>query len=140
MEHEPDGDLSIELLGVLVSVADRLKAEFVAAAQELGLTPQQAGLLARLREPTPMRVLAEYLHCDASNITGIVDRLEAKDLVGRQPDPRDRRVKRVVLTAEGEAVVARLHRGIDEGEAVLAALTSGQRRQLLQLLRPLVGE
>lgn len=71
---------------------------------ELGIAPQQAMALAHLEpgKPVPMGALAEALQCDNSNITGIVDRLEAAGLVERRPSERDRRVKAVVLTERGE--------------------------------------
>ena len=55
-------------------------------------------------EPLPMSALAGALQCDNSNVTGIVDRLEAAGLAERRPAERDRRVKTVVLTPHGEAV------------------------------------
>ena len=62
-------------------------------------------MLAQLDGPLPMRGLAALLVCDASNVTGIVDRLEARELVRREADPADRRVKMVMLTEEGERTV-----------------------------------
>ena len=38
-------------------------------------------------EPLPMRQIAQKLKCEPSNVTGIVDRLEARGLVERRPDP-----------------------------------------------------
>ena len=52
-------------------------------------------------EPLPMRKLARKLKCEPSNVTGIVDRLEARGLVERRPDPADRRVKLAAATEEG---------------------------------------
>ena len=53
-----------------------------AILSELGIPPQQAMAIGTLKpgEPLPMSALAEALHCDNSNITGIVDRLEAAGL------------------------------------------------------------
>jgi DNA-binding MarR family transcriptional regulator len=48
-----------------------------------------------------MRALAGQLQYDASNLTGVVDRLEALGTVRRQANPQDRRVKRVELTDTG---------------------------------------
>ena len=74
------------------------------------LTTQQLWLLARLTEDqgVPIGTLAEVLHCHSSNITGMVDRLEARGLVARQPDPSDRRVKLVAITPKGEALRGKL--------------------------------
>lgn len=49
----------------------------------------------------PMSALAERLFCDASNVTGIADRLEARGLVRRQSAEGDRRVKALTITPEG---------------------------------------
>ncbi len=51
-----------------------------------------------------MRKLAQKLKCEPSNVTGIVDRLEAWGLVERRPDPGDRRVKVAAATDEGRRV------------------------------------
>ena len=75
-----------------------------ATLQELGLAPMQAAALTRLDEPLPMSALATALMCDNSNVTGIVDRLEALGLVERRPAEHDRRVKTVALTERGREV------------------------------------
>ena len=49
--------------------------------------------------------IAQILHCDASNVTGIIDRLTLLNLVSRKEDPNDRRVKTLQLTNEGEAMM-----------------------------------
>ncbi|GAB3677206.1 MarR family transcriptional regulator [Actinocorallia lasiicapitis] len=71
------------------------------AATEQGLTVAQAQLVVQLDEPLSMRALAARLFCDASNVTGIVTRLEGRGLVVRESDPGDRRVKLVSLTPSG---------------------------------------
>src|SRR3954464_12478022 len=60
---------------------------------ELGLSfrPAHAPRLLDPDEPTPMSALAERLFCDASNVTGIADRLEARGLVERGSAEGDRR-------------------------------------------------
>jgi DNA-binding MarR family transcriptional regulator len=68
------------------------------------LTPNDSRALHTLdrREGRTMRALADAWGCDASNATWIIDRLEARGLAERRSKPGDRRVKLVVLTAEGE--------------------------------------
>src|SRR3954449_11906652 len=70
---------------------------------ELGLSFSQAHALRLLApdEPMPMSALAERLFCDASNVTGIADRLEARGLVRRQSSEGDRRVKALTITPTG---------------------------------------
>ena len=49
--------------------------------------------------------IAQILHCDASNVTGIIDRLTNLKLVTRKEDPQDRRVKTLQLTQRGETML-----------------------------------
>ena len=101
MTVDPDR-LVEELTGLAFQLVGQLRTEFNAAAAALDLPPAQAMALVNLRSPAPMRDLAALLRCDASNVTGIVDGLERRGLITRQPDPADRRVKHLILTAEGE--------------------------------------
>ncbi len=82
------------------------KKRFHAAAAEFDLSMPQVMALRSLEPgtPAPMRWLAERLMCDNSNVTGIVDRLEARGLVERTSAAHDRRVKHLVLTPEGDRV------------------------------------
>src|ERR671914_1583759 len=96
-------DPAVEAWGLLWQVMQANKPRFMALAQELGLAPMQLHAL-RLIEPgveVPMSSLAGKLFCDASNVTGIVDRLEARGLIERRPAKHDRRVKLLVLTEAG---------------------------------------
>src|ERR687893_1964051 len=104
-------DPAIEAWGLLWRVMQANKPRFMALAQEMGLAPMQLHAL-RLIEPgdgVPMSSLAGMLFCDASNVTGIVDRLEARGLIERRPAAYDRRVKLLVLTEEGERVRSIAH-------------------------------
>jgi MarR family transcriptional regulator, organic hydroperoxide resistance regulator len=96
-----------------------------AILSELGLSMQQSMALTHLEPgvPTPMGALAEAMHCDNSNITGIVDRLEAAGLAERRPSERDRRVKAIVLTPKGERLREDVVRRAGEPPPRLAALS-----------------
>ena len=92
----------------------------VLVSQKLGLTPGHVKALLELQpdQAWPMGALAEALHCDASNATWLVDRLEEGGLVERGTVPTDRRVKTVVLTPLGAKtraeVIDRLHEPPEE--------------------------
>src|SRR5687768_16207453 len=79
-------------------------------AAELRLSPAQCHVLHLIepRRSIPMGQLAETLACDASNVTGLVDRLESRGLVRRRPSAGDRRVKVLVLTPTGSRLRALL--------------------------------
>ncbi|MFH8796895.1 MarR family winged helix-turn-helix transcriptional regulator [Streptomyces sp. NPDC017941] len=109
--------------------------DFTAAAGREHLTASQAKTLTVLRRgPAAMRVLAETLACDASNMTGIIDRLEKRALVRREPSPGDRRVKNVVITPDGERAIDTIRAGMHTTLAGLAALDDGDRATLHALL------
>ncbi|GAA3396601.1 MarR family winged helix-turn-helix transcriptional regulator [Cryptosporangium minutisporangium] len=123
-----------ELTDLAFRITGQLRAEFNAAAAQLDLPPAQALVLVNLSGPTPMRQLAEWLSCEPSNVTGIVDGLERRGLVTRQPGAADRRVKQVVLTDEGERRRTELHSRSRMQAEALFALPDAERRQLRDLL------
>jgi MarR family transcriptional regulator for hemolysin len=74
------------------------------ALKDVGLSAAKYKVLsqiARSADPVPLRLLAEEQQCVASNVTTLVDRLEADGLVRRVDDPADRRSKRAELTPLG---------------------------------------
>jgi DNA-binding MarR family transcriptional regulator len=131
------GTLSKELTGALSAVVGRLET----ALEPLGLSLAKFGLLSRLvaaGEPLPLRLLAEECGCVRSNITQLVDRLEADKLVRRSDDPKDRRSIRAELTAEGRARHAAGLRALEKAEKDLfAPLAARDRKSLIDLLRSL---
>ena len=75
------------------------------ALKSIGVSGAKYHVLSQLKEagePIPLRTLAEKQQCVASNITTLLDRLEADGLVRRVDDPTDRRGKRAMLTSLGE--------------------------------------
>ncbi|MFJ5708329.1 MarR family winged helix-turn-helix transcriptional regulator [Streptomyces sp. NPDC093105] len=122
----------MELLSVSLGV---YYGEFTVAAASENLTASQGKALAVLRRgPAPMRALAETMTCDASNITGIVDRLEKRGLVRREAGTSDRRVKNVILTPEGERVADAIRAKMRTTQAGLESLDARDRDQLRALL------
>src|SRR3981081_507648 len=95
-----------EVVGLWFQMQARLEAHFTELAAQHGLSAVQAKVLLQLPADgaTTMRALAGQLQYDASNLTGVVDRLEALGTVRRQANPQDRRVKRVELTDTAPAL------------------------------------
>jgi len=108
---------------------------------ELDLSPAQCHVLHLIepRRPLPMRQLAETLSCDASNVTGLVDRLEARGLVERRPSVQDRRVKELQLTPAGLRARSSLLRRMGAQSHPLARLSSRQQRELVRLLEAMLA-
>lgn len=86
-------------------------------------------------ESLPLSQLAERLSCVKSNITQLVDRLEADGFVTRHSDPNDRRTRLAVLTAPGRRVCQEGTRLQQDAERdLLAGLTPDEAKQLAGLL------
>ncbi|MFJ3795520.1 MarR family winged helix-turn-helix transcriptional regulator [Streptomyces sp. NPDC090088] len=132
--RRPDA-LTLEVVELIGDVVARFYADYEEAAGEHTLTGAQARLLSLLSlEPLPMRKLALKLKCEPSNVTGIVDRLEARGLVERRPDPADRRVKLAAATDEGRRVARDLRDGLRFAREPLAGLSEEERLSLRDLL------
>ena len=118
------------------------RSRFLAVAAELELAPAQLGALKSLEPgtPMPMSKLAGVLGCDNSNVTGIVDRLEARGLVERRSSERDRRVKMLVVTERGADLRRRLVERMSEPPAELAALSAAEQCALRDVMRRALGE
>jgi DNA-binding MarR family transcriptional regulator len=108
---------------------------FAAIARELDLRPAAFGTLRMLDRPRTMSEIAGALQCDNSNVTGIVDSLEAKGLARRRPSEEDRRVKLIELTPQGRRVQARLAKAFATPPEWMEALSERDRRTLRDVLR-----
>ena len=81
-----------------------------------------------------MTELASLHSCEASNITGLVDKLEARGLIERIPSPTDRRVKMIAVTRAGAKLRARLLERIAEPPPFIASLSQAEQRTLRDIL------
>src|SRR5438477_7498447 len=101
-----------------------------ASAAEFDLSPVQCHVLHLIEpgRPLPMRRLAATLSCDASNVTGLIDRLESRGLVRREPSAQDRRVKVLQLTATGSRVRAQLLRRVAGRALPTSRLSADEQR------------
>jgi MarR family transcriptional regulator, organic hydroperoxide resistance regulator len=123
-----------EIAILVVEVARELAAGFARQASERGLTFSQAFLIRQLGRPLSMKAAADRMHCDASNLTGITDRLEARGLVVRRSHSTDRRVKELVLTDAGERLRDELDK-LPPYAPRLSELSADDRATLVELLR-----
>ena len=117
--HAVEDEVEAKLNGI------RLSAAKLAALRALSETG----------EPLPLSQLADRLSCVKSNITQLVDRLEADGFVARQADPRDRRTRLAALTPAGRKAVADGMRVFDAAEReVFSRLSRDEAQQLHALL------
>src|SRR5882724_9064153 len=84
----------------LIAFALSRRSWWIDICAELDLTPMQGHALRSIEpdRPLAMSVLADALICDASNVTGIVDKLESRGLIVRQSAENDRRIKMLAVT------------------------------------------
>jgi DNA-binding MarR family transcriptional regulator len=129
----------VEIASLVFALARQMEAHNEAIAAEFGLTGPQARLIVQLGEPVPMGQLAERLDCDPSNVTGLVDRLQARGLLERRVDEADRRVKLLMLTPAGRGLRSELEARLFAGRPLLARLSQGDQRTLRDLLRRAVA-
>jgi DNA-binding MarR family transcriptional regulator len=110
-------------------------------AFDLGLPPGMLKALSFLRDDDGIRMgdLAEQWGCDASYVTTLTDGLEERGLAERRPLPRDRRVKTVVLTANGLATLERAMELLSEPPEFLDALSAAEQRTLRDLLHKIAS-
>jgi len=118
------------------------RAHLPSSGAEFDLSPVQCHVLHLIEpgRPLPMNRLAGTLSCDASNVTGLVDRLESRGLVRRQPSSQDRRVKVLQLTPTGSRLRAQLLRRMAGRSHPLSRLSLEQQRTLVKILETLVDE
>jgi DNA-binding MarR family transcriptional regulator len=137
VKRDDGSRFSFELLGASHRVAERLES----ALEPLGLSLAKFGALSKLvaaGEALPLGTLAARCACVRSNITQLVDRLEADGLVARADDPNDRRSIRAELTEEGRRRQAAGLRAIEKAEReMLAHVSKPKQDALLELLAAL---
>ena len=120
-------------------------AIFLHEAETTGLTPVQYAALQAVANQSPggpaidQRTLARLIGFDTSTIAGVIDRLEARGLLRRQATPADRRVRLLVLTEEGRAMLGKVVPGMQRAqERMLAPLPPAERAEFMRMLRTLV--
>lgn len=123
-----------EVMGLL----NNFKADFSDIADGCRLTKVQMFALYSIstQGELPMGKVAEVLHCDPSNVTGIVDRLVNQDLIVRIESPTDRRTKILRLTQKGRSFVDQVEAEMPERMGC-DKLTGSERTQLCGLLQKL---
>lgn len=131
-------------LGELVmEVARGLRRRFAATMEPWGVTPHEARALRVIghHEPTRLGVVAQHLRIAPRSVTDVVDSLESRGFVAREPDPTDRRATRVGLTADGRKVLDELDtaRRTDH-EGYFADLSERDRATLARILTRLVDK
>jgi DNA-binding MarR family transcriptional regulator len=132
--------LAEEVSHLMMRAVSRSRSELHATLAAHAISEQHLVVLRHLYDhgPTPMRGIADLVGTDPSTVTHTVDRLEQRGLIGRSPDPSDRRVKLVALTDTGRRTVDEVWSRLAESTPV-GRLDTAQLRSMRELLIAMVG-
>lgn len=122
---------------LLFDFIQHIKREWMVIAEERGMSLAQLHALWLLMNgPAPMVQLSTSMLCDASYVTGIVDRLEQQGMVERREDPSDRRVKLIALTSKGRELRGDIEKCVQALQAkMFENLSAQEQAELSRLLR-----
>lgn len=135
MEPRPAEDqLDTEVLDALAGLFARMLGEADRLAKEYQVPAFFLKALHLLDGPLAMKELGKRMHCDPSFVTSIADMLEKRGLAVREPDPADRRVKRLVLTEPGCQFKQRFEQDLLARLPLRSCLSRTERLTLLGLL------
>jgi DNA-binding MarR family transcriptional regulator len=134
-------DTGVPLIYQILGAARELQDRLDSALDEIGLSSGKVGVLKTLAfagKPVPLSELAECNKCVRSNVTQLVDRLEADGLVRRVADPDDRRVTLASLTPEGRKAFTQAREVIDlQEQEILKVLNPKEAAALVRVLEEL---
>ena len=127
--------LDLEILDSVAGLFAQLVAEGEALAKSFGIPVFVFKARHMLDNPLAMKDMGLRMRCDPSFITSIADTLEKHGLAEREPDPADRRVKRLVLTPAGAELKARIEDEVLSRSPWRQRLSREQRASLLALIQ-----
>jgi DNA-binding MarR family transcriptional regulator len=130
-----------EIVTLATALTGRIWEHFTRSTASLGLTGPESKALSALEpgQQVPMRVVAERMHANPSNVSVVISRLESRGLITRQGGD-DRRVKGVQLTEAGEALQGKLNAVYLVDHPALRELSDNQKAAFVKILRRLVQD
>lgn len=123
---------------LLSQVGARSAQEFARLLEPFSLSPADAGILRLLRHSPGIsqQQLAEALGMHASRLVAIIDALESRKLVARAPNPEDRRLYSLHLTAAGTETLANISQiARTHNDLMCSGLKAADVEQLAALLQ-----
>lgn len=128
--------LTADLAQTFFDLLIRHRAGYHDVLAQTGLSASQLHVLHTIvDQPMTMRELARASFCEPSNLTGIIDKLEARGFVSRKVSKEDRRIKQVSLTRAGLTFRQRMLDRFKEPAPWMAALSIEDQQQLIEILR-----
>jgi MarR family transcriptional regulator, organic hydroperoxide resistance regulator len=139
--HEAPGSNGVnrDIVNGLTDLMKRAGGISQSIADLFGIAPSDLLALFKLDEVMTMKELAQHMGCDASFVTTIADTLERRGLARREPSLRDRRVKNLVLTADGIAAKERMMQVLALRMPWCYALNEKERHIFLALIQKMLA-
>ncbi len=125
----------------LVLTADLLEKRISSLILPLGLSPATGlvlSILADSEAPVSPNLIADRLIISRASVTSLLDSLEKRGYIKRQPHPSDRRMLWVEMTASGRQAANQFRPIVHQHQKVwLSALSESEQEQLIQMLHRL---
>jgi len=131
--------LDADILNSLAELITQIMAHGERLAERMSFPTFFIKALHTLDCPMAMKELGRRLHCDPSFVTVIADGLEKRGLARREAQPGDRRIRNIVLTDAGVEMRQRMERELAALMPWSKVLGTGEREQLLALLRKMAS-
>jgi DNA-binding MarR family transcriptional regulator len=129
-----EDQLDMDLVDAVGGLFARLLGEAEQLAKEFEVPAFFLKAMHLIDAPLPMKELGLRMNCDPSFVTGIADMLEKRGLAVREPDPADRRVKRLVLTSAGLDMKHQMEQAMLARMPWRQSLSQDERATLIKLL------
>lgn len=133
-QQDGDSRLDADIVEVFGEILEQLIERVETVARRMELPAFCLKALHMLNAPMAMKDLGQRIHCDPSFVTAIADMLDSHGLGCREPDSRDRRVKRLRLTPKGYELRERVEHELFSRLPWSDALDVNERAELLRLL------
>jgi DNA-binding MarR family transcriptional regulator len=127
-----------QLVDAMAQLFMHFRDHFERGVAKLDLPVPCAKALRIIDGSISMKELSARIYCDASFVTAIADMLEERGFARREIDPADRRVKRLVLTAEGLAMRERIADEMFSDVPGIRTLDADERERLFRLVETMV--
>lgn len=137
-QGDEQSQIDLRLFRVWMKASKVIFDHVVKDIKEHGISIENFMILELLynKGPQPVQKISETLSIPSGSITYVVDKLEKKGLVKRQPNPNDRRASTVVLTEEGRALFDEIFpKHVETISKNVSYITNEEKEQLTHLLK-----
>lgn len=135
----PDqSNLDLRLFRVWLKASKAIMENIIKDVESHNLSRENFMILELLysKGPHPVQKISEIFSIPSGSITYVVDKLEKKSLVARQPNPNDRRASNVVLTEEGRTLFDEIFpKHVATISQNFSFITDDEKLQLIELLK-----